>query len=138
MIPTRHEVSRIGVLSAIRIGFFLSWIAGILLACLYGLLYHFVFRFDPESFEAQIVQMGVDTNGVVFVVIGGFFLSIVCAFLGAIGVGVLAAAYNGLAHVVGGVEVTWGMEASAGDRTDAGDPAVDFQDRWRADSSSDP
>jgi hypothetical protein len=108
----RHRLRRIGVLSAIRVSFFLSWVAGVLLACVYGVLYHFAFRFNPESFEAQLEQMGVGTNGAVFVLVGGLLLSIACAFVGVFGGGVLAVAYNALARVVGGIEVE--LEAAAG------------------------
>ncbi|MEZ4650964.1 MAG: DUF3566 domain-containing protein [Candidatus Eisenbacteria bacterium] len=100
----RYELKRIEVGTVARISFFLSWIGGVLVGLVLLGLYRFASGFDPAGFEAQLQSEGAEVGPWV-VWVGAFFISILCAFLGALLASLLAIVYNALAGVIGGVRV---------------------------------
>ena len=105
MGPKKFFVRKVGVLATMRISFFLFWLVGLFGAVLYGALFLLAFQVSPEAFRGDDLEPWVEVPGgagAVFVVIGGFFGSVVVAVLGSMAMGFAAAVYNFLSRVIGG------------------------------------
>ena len=112
-----YTVRRIAIGSVIRVAFFLYWFVGLMITIVYGIFFLFLSAIAPTALDSEFPGMGrmIGGLGAVAVVVGGFFLSIVYAVVSAIFVAALAALYNMLVRVVGGI--TFSLAATTGEES---------------------
>jgi hypothetical protein len=115
-------VRRLGVLSVLRVSFFIYWCLGLVGGLLYGFVFLLIYASDPTVFPPELGPMERVAGGlgVIFMLIAGLFFSILYAIFASVATALLAAVYNGLARMIGGIRMdvdagafTEGMPATA-------------------------
>lgn len=112
---TKRILRRISVGSVFRVSFFLYWLVGLIFTAFYGVAFLAFSSVLPSLFfESEVPRLGglFGGLGAVAIFFVGFFAALCYAVFSAIATAIACWAYNALAGVIGGIEVT--LEAPPG------------------------